>query len=78
MSDFATPWTAARQAPRSIGFSRQEYWNGFFMPSSRVSSQPRNLTHISYVYALAGGFFTTSATWEARSNDICILKEMIQ
>ena len=25
---FATPWTAAHQAPRSMGFSRQEYWSG--------------------------------------------------
>ena len=25
---FRTPWTVARQAPLSIGFSRQEYWNG--------------------------------------------------
>ena len=24
----ATPWTAAHQAPPSMGFSRQEYWNG--------------------------------------------------
>ena len=24
----ATPWTAAYQAPLSMGFSRQEYWNG--------------------------------------------------
>ena len=24
----ATPWTAAHQAPPSIGFSRQEYWSG--------------------------------------------------
>ena len=23
-----TPWTATHQAPLSIGFSRQEYWNG--------------------------------------------------
>ena len=23
-----TPWTVARQAPLSIGFSRQEYWSG--------------------------------------------------
>ena len=29
MSDsFATPWTVARQAPLSMGFSRQEYWSG--------------------------------------------------
>ena len=26
---FATPWTAAHQAPPSMGFSRQEYWSGF-------------------------------------------------
>ena len=25
---FVTPWTAARQAPLSMGFSRQEYWSG--------------------------------------------------
>ena len=25
---FATPWTVARQAPPSVGFSRQEYWSG--------------------------------------------------
>ena len=25
---FATPWTVAHQAPLSMGFSRQEYWNG--------------------------------------------------
>ena len=24
---FVTPWTVARQAPLSIGFSRQEYWS---------------------------------------------------
>ena len=29
----ATPWTAAYQAPLSIGFSRQEYWNGLPLPS---------------------------------------------
>ena len=34
------------------------------MPSSRVSSQPGDRARISYVSALAGGFFTTSATWE--------------
>ena len=27
VSDSATPWTAAHQAPRSMGFSRQEYWS---------------------------------------------------
>ena len=29
----ATPWTAAHQAPPSMGFSRQECWNGMPLPS---------------------------------------------
>ena len=29
----ATPWTAAHQAPPSLGFSRQEYWSGVPLPS---------------------------------------------
>ena len=28
VSDFATPWTVAHQAPLSMEFSRQEYWSG--------------------------------------------------
>ena len=34
-----TPWTAAHQAPLSMGFSRQEYWNGLPLPS------PKNVEH---------------------------------
>ena len=30
---FVTPWTAAHQAPLSMGFSRQEYWSGVPLPS---------------------------------------------
>ena len=30
---FVTPWTAAHQAPKSMGFSRQEYWSGEPLPS---------------------------------------------
>ena len=32
-SVFATPWTAAYQAPPSMGFSRQEHWSGLPLPS---------------------------------------------
>ena len=32
----ATPWTAAYQAPPSMGFSRQEYWSGVPLPSPIV------------------------------------------
>ena len=33
MFDSATPWAVARQAPPSMGFSRQEYWNRWTSPS---------------------------------------------
>ena len=33
MSDSATPWTAAHQAPLSVGFPRQEYCSGVPLPS---------------------------------------------
>ena len=56
---FATLWTAARQALLSVGFSRQEYWSGWPCPP------PGNLSNTGTELvspALAGGFFTTSAT----------------
>ena len=31
----ATPWTAAYQAPPSMGYSRQEYWSGVPLPSPK-------------------------------------------
>ena len=37
---FATPWTVARQAPLSMGFSRQEYWSGLPFPSSGNLPRP--------------------------------------
>ena len=56
MSDSsATPWAAARQAPLSMGFSRQEYWSGLPFPSPEALSNP-GIEPTSP--ALAGGFFT--------------------
>ena len=40
------------------------------MPSSRESSRLRDQTHVHYSPALAGRFFTTSATWEALLENI--------
>ena len=53
---FVTPWTAAYQAPPSMGFSRQEYWSGLPSPSPGDLLDPR-ITPRSP--ALTGGFFTT-------------------
>ena len=36
----ATPWTVARHAPLSMGFSRQEYWSGLPFPSPRDLPDP--------------------------------------
>ena len=33
-----TPWTAAYQAPPSMGFSRQEYWSGVPLPSPDIAT----------------------------------------
>ena len=59
LSDSATPWTVARQAPLSMGFSRQEHeWVA--RPSSRASSRLRDQPTCLRSPALAGGFCTTS------------------
>ena len=74
---FATPWAVARQAPLSMGFSRQEYWmschallQGVFL------TQGSNLHHASPT--LAGRFFNC-ITWEDHygwgcfSNWVCLI-----
>ena len=57
----ATPWTISRQAPLSMGFSRQEYWSG--LPCSPPGDLPDpGIEPTSLMSpALAGRFFTSSA-----------------
>ena len=43
---FATPWTAAHQAPLPMGFSRQEYWSGLPLPSPYFLYDPTNVGHL--------------------------------
>ena len=55
----------ARQASLSMEFSRQEYWSGLPCPSPGDFPDP-GIESTSLTFpALAGGFFTTRATWEA-------------
>ena len=61
----ATLWTVARQAPLFMGFSRQEYWSGLLCPSPGDLPDPGIKPESLTSPALAGGFFATSATWEA-------------
>ena len=64
---FVTPWTVAHQASLSKGFSRKVYWSGLPCPPPgdlpNLGITPNSLMSP----ALAGSFFTTSATWEAHS-----------
>ena len=57
--------TAACQAPLSMGFSRQEYWSGLPCPPPGDLPDPGIKPASLMSPALAGEFFTTSATWEA-------------
>ena len=58
---FATPQTATRRAPLSMGCPGQEYWSGLSLPL------PGNLPDPGIKPAspaLAGGFFSTRCTWQ--------------
>ena len=73
MSDCATLWMVAHQAPLSMGFSKQEHWSGFPCPPpgdlANPGTEPASLTSL----ALAGRFFTTSASWEALNQVLLLL-----
>ena len=62
---FATLWTVVRQAPLSLGFSRQEYWSGLPFPSPGELPDPGIKPASPVSHALPGGFFASSSTWEA-------------
>ena len=64
---FVILWTVACQVPLTIGFSRQQYWSGlpYPLPGDLPNPGIKLLSLISP--ALAGGFFTTSTTWEAHT-----------
>ena len=59
-----TLWTLARQAPLSMGFTRQEYWSGFLCPPPGDLPDPGIKPMSLTSHALAGRFLPTSATWE--------------
>ena len=62
---FATPRTVAGQAPLSVEFCREEYWRGLPCPPPGDLPHPGIEPTSLMSPALAGGFFTTSATCQA-------------
>ena len=59
----ATPWTAAFQAPPSMGFSRQEYWSGVPLPSPLVT--------LGLMKWIVASILTVDAAAAAKSLQLC-------
>ena len=59
---FANPWTAAHQAPLSMGFSRQEYWSRLPCPPPGDLPYPGIKPMSATSPALTGELFTTNST----------------
>ena len=49
-----TPWTAAYQAPLSMGFSRQKYWSGVPLPSPRKVCVYIEMLYFKYSWSEVG------------------------
>ena len=47
-STLSDPWTAAHQAPPSMGFSRQGYWSGVLLPSPVLSARDSQMKNMIY------------------------------
>ena len=63
---FVTPQTVAHQAPLALEILQARYWSGSPCPPPGDLPDP-GIKSVSLTSpALAGGFFTTRATWEAR------------
>ena len=62
---FMIPLTVVHQAPLSVEFFQQEFWSALSFPTPGHPPDPGIEPTSPVSPALAGGFFTTSATWDA-------------
>ena len=60
----ATPWTAAHQAPPSMGFSRQEYWSGVPLPSPNLCIGWHKMVNVGGNIAVLNGVGRKSFLWK--------------
>ena len=74
-----TPWTAAYQAPPSMGFSRQEYWSGVPLSSPWAASNPKRAFY--FILAFSGTILNiilefmghaSHLTWESSKTEFQI------
>ena len=69
MSDSVTPWAVGSQAPLCLGFPRQECWSG--LPCLPQGSSQPGIELVSFMSPVfAGGYFTSSTTWEAPKRNV--------
>ena len=73
---FVTPWSAASQAPLSMGFPRQEYWKGVPFPTPGDLPDPGMETASLVSPALADRALITSASWETQEFNIYYIRHV--
>ena len=71
MSNFVTPWTAAHQAPLSMGILQARILEWVAMPSFKESSQPRDWTVVSCISHTSRWILYYCATWEVQQTTDC-------
>ena len=72
---FVILWTIGHQAPLSMGFSRQKYWSDLPCPPPGDLPDPGIKSASLMSPTLAGGFFTTNATY---AYGVCVHAKLLQ
>ena len=76
MSDSATPWIVAFQAPLPMGFSKQEYWSGLPFPSPCGTMSSLKCSHEIKRRLLLGRKAMTSLNSILKSRDLTLLTKV--
>ena len=72
---FATPWTVARQAPVSMGFSRQEYWSGLPRVHTLRDLMPGDLVTERYVVGPAACLSKANKQPQLVGRKVCFISD---
>ena len=75
---FMTPWTAAHQAPPSMGFSKQEYWSGVPLPAPTQSLVYLKFWSVSDYLSVSSKFRMAMVDFPGKSTGVgchCLLRQ---